>query len=190
LAQLVKNKEKMIEMILVILGFLLILGIPLFYMVKHIRAVIKKEYIFNLRVLRLKDNKLKFKKDFEKHKLPIIRLTLYGVEYNFLLDSGADVNMFNKDIFNNIKTTNNLEELPNSKVTTGSGIEESTKCTLNFDYDNYKFREEFVLMPMTDVFTVVLHDNNIQLHGVLGSKFFTTHQWELDFNNMVIWTKS
>lgn len=179
----------MTTMLLMVLGILLFVVYPLYRVVKHIHTIIKREYVFDLKILRLKGNKLTFKKDFEKHRLPIIRLVFFGVEYNFLLDTGADVNLINESVFDKIKALYSVNSTDNKSIITASGLEKSTKTNLEFSTSDSKFNEEFVIMNLDNTFNMVLHDNAIQLHGVLGSKFFLDNKWSLDFNNMVIWTK-
>lgn len=172
-----------------ILGLLIFIGLPLYFMVHSIGKIIKKDYIFDIKFMRLKGDKLKFRNNFANHRLPIISLTFDGFKYNFLIDTGADVNLLNESSFKAINSNGEISTVVNNNISTAGGNVETTMTTLNFKYGNNKFREDFVVINVDEAFNNVLMDNGIRLDGVLGIKFFDKHKWSLDFDNMVIWTK-
>lgn len=174
---------------LVVLGLFIFLGIPLYFVFKSISKVINRDYIFNIRVIKLNGNKLDFKNNFKKHKLPILTLIFNGNKYNFLMDTGADINMLNKSAFDIINQDAKAKIEGNFNISTAGGDMNSELTTLNFKYGNKKFIENFTIINVDAAFNNVLIDNGIQLHGVLGSSFFEKHKWSLDFDNMVVWTK-
>jgi predicted aspartyl protease len=174
--------------VLIIIVFCLVVGIPLYYMFTHIGKVIKRNYIFDIKMVKKNGDKLEFNNDYNNHKIPVIKLCFEGEKYNFLIDTGADVNLLNKSVFNEI-TKGNVETLTNGMIQTASSEVKSEKADLSFKYINKQFTENFVLFDLDVAFKNMLIDRNIQLHGVLGSEFFKKHRWSVDFDNMVIWTK-
>ena len=176
------------ETVLLIIVFCLAIGIPLYYMISHIGKVMKRDYIFDVKIVRKKGDKLEFNTDFNNHRVPVVKLSFEGQKYNFLIDTGADVNLMNKSVFNEI-TKGNVEVLTNGLIQTASSEVKSEKANLSFKYINKQFTEDFVLFDLDTAFKNMLADKKIQLHGVLGSEFFKKHRWSVDFDNMVIWTK-
>lgn len=172
-----------------IIAILCIIVVLFIYMVKGITTIVKRDYVFDVKVIKLKGNKLEFKTDYHNHKLPIVKLTFNGKKYNFLLDTGADINILNKSVLDRIDEDKTINILNNHGVTTASGVEKSEKADISFKYNNKVFIETFTIMNVDAAFQNILHDNGIQLHGVLGSKFFHKHKWSVDFDNMVVWTK-
>ena len=178
----------MIENISLFLGVAIFVGLPLTYMVKSIKKVIDKDYIFDIKVVKVKGEKLEFRQDYANHQLPIVKLNFNGNRLNFLLDTGADINIINKDTFNSIKTEDvNVEKA--ALVTTGSTAVTSEKTILPFKYGNKKFEEPFRIMNMSEPFNYLLDKHQIQIHGVLGTDFFSKYKWSIDFDTMVVWTK-
>lgn len=184
----------MIENISLFLGVAVFVGLPLTYMVKSIKKVIDRDYIFDIKVVKVKGEKLEFKQDYANHELPIVRLNFNGNRLNFLLDTGANVNIINKDTFYtsdiiNIVNANNINVEKAALVTTGSSTVQTEKTTLPFKYGNKKFEEVFRIMDMSEPFNYILDKHNIQIHGVLGTGFFSKYKWSIDFDTMVVWTK-
>ena len=174
--------------VLLIIVFCLVLGIPLFYMINHLSIIIKRNYIFNLKVVRRKGTILEFSDVYHTHKLPVVKLSFNNQKYNILIDTGADINILNKSVFDAIYG-GTISTLHNGLITTAGSDVVSEKAELSFKYINKVFTEEFVLLNLDKNFQSILEDKNMQLHGVLGSNFFEKHRWSVDFDNMVIWTK-
>lgn len=174
--------------VVLIIGFCLVVGIPLYFMINHLTGIVKRDYIFDVKVVRKKGERLEFRNDYHNHKLPVIKLNFNGEKYNFLIDTGADINILNKPVFDVI-SNGNIEVASNGLITTAGSDVVSEKAVVSFKYGNKNFTEEFVLMDVTSSFQSIFNDKNMQLHGVLGSEFFKKHKWSVDFDNMVIWTK-
>lgn len=165
------------------------IGLPLFFMINSIKKVVLRDYIFDIKFVKLHNNKLEFKNDFQNHNLPIVKLKFGDTKYNFLIDTGADVNLVNKSLFDILNVNNDITSKERGLVITASGEEKSTEAILDFKYGNTKFQERMVIMDLDSAFAAILEDNKIQLHGVLGSTFFNKHKWAIDFDNMIVWTK-
>lgn len=177
----------MVTVVLIIV-FCLVVGIPLYFMVNHLTKVVKRNYIFDVKVVRTKGEKLEFRNDYQNHKLPIVKLNFNGQKYNFLIDTGADVNILNKPIFD-IISNGNINVTNNGLITTAGSDLVSEKADIAFKYGKKQFNENFVLVDVSNSFNSMLEDTNIQLHGILGSTFFKKHRWSIDFDNMIVWTK-
>lgn len=178
---------EMIYLLLVVLLIIVVLGFPLYFMFKHIMNVMKRNYIFDIKFMKLRGNKIQFKKDYKRHSLPIVRLNFYGKTLNFLIDTGADVNVMNIKALMELPVS--IPMKPAGNVTTGGGEVNAFNASMKFSYEKDFFDEEFSLLDMDAPFANVFNDNGIMLHGVLGSKFFNKYRWVIDFENMVIWTK-
>lgn len=178
----------MMETAMLILGFSVFLGVPLYKVFSNIKKVIDRDYIFHMKFVKVKGDKLEFKRDFDNHKIPIIKLVFNDIKYNFLVDTGANINLINSSVFDTI-SEGKIEVKKNGFIQTASKQENTNKAIIDFKYINKHFTEEFVLMDLDTTFASVLKTDGIQLHGVLGSDFFFKHRWSVDFDNMVIWTK-
>lgn len=178
----------MLQTVLIIIGFVVFLGIPLMYMLIHLNKVIQKNYIFDVKLFKRKGDILEFSNNYKTHKLPFISLNFNGQKYNFLLDTGADVNVINESAFNVI-SNGTIQLIPNGLIITAGTDVMSQKANVPFKYINKKFEETFAIMNLDANFNFLHKKHGVLLHGILGSNFFEAHRWSIDFENMVLWTK-
>ena len=175
------------EIFLIIL-FTILIGVPMFYMVKHIKDIIMKDYIFDIKFVKLSKSKLQFKKDYLNHKLPIVKVFIKDIEFNFLIDTGADTNIINESVYEGTKEEAAVQ-VGQTVMATASGFVNSKTVNVKFKAQDSEFFEEFAVMDLTAPFAALLKDNGVQISGILGSRFFNKHKWAIDFDNLVLWTK-
>lgn len=163
------------------------------YMLKHLRSTINKNHEYYLNIIKIREGEeINFSNDLIKSGLPIIKMTIMGVRYNFLLDTGANVNVLD-DVFVNTL----LEKGINPVYSSGDTIFGSSKPTecknkieLSFSYNNKNYTENFIVSEdVKNTFNLIKSEYNIEIVGILGSTFFTKHKMSLDFNRSVLWIK-
>jgi hypothetical protein len=181
-----------------ILWGLLIIGIMYLFLrliSKKIDESLKVFNIYSLNMVRKnKTGKISFKSSFKGRYIPIIQIIMEGNTLNFLLDTGANINVFNKSIFNHIYKDKKLKRKKVRGITFGDGKEsseenEQVKLSFQINEGNHigEYTSEFDISDMDAISQIMLGRSGLELHGILGAKFFAENNWKLDFEELVIW---
>lgn len=111
--------------------------------------------------------------------LPVITLSNDGKEFNFLVDTGANLSLINET---------HLEDLKYSKVTgrgTLFGMEGQVQMveyiTANLAHNKDNFEVKFQVVNMDSAFDRIEKAHGILLHGVLGTEFLEEHKGMVNF---------
>lgn len=147
--------------------------------------------ILLLILLRYLDNrntqKMSFKQGFDLTELPIITLTNNGKNINFLLDTGSDSSYINQSILNNYTYTET--EYMSPMIGVEGNKKDCNIIKMNVTYEDKSYQNEFLVMDMDRAFDVIKKENGVNLHGILGSKFFRKYQYVLDFDKLIAYSK-
>lgn len=132
-------------------------------------------------------SRISFRESMDLTDLPVITFQCADRKLNFLLDTGSTLSYINKSV---------VEGLPHEKTGTASemvGIEGNrivTECCwLTVSYRNQKFHEEFSAADLDKAFNAVKQETGVQIHGILGSRFFEKYQYVLDFKELAAYIK-
>ena len=133
-------------------------------------------------------NSISFKESLDLAELPIITFYCNDVKLNFLLDTGSNLSHINKSVLPSIGN-NVLKESSVSVVGINGNPVKSGLCELTVKYKNLHFTEEFVVSDLDSVFSQVKQNTGVQIHGILGSKFFETYKYVIDFKDLTAYIK-
>jgi hypothetical protein len=131
--------------------------------------------------------KMSFKESMDLAELPIVTFYQDDIKLNFLLDTGSNVSYINESILPAIKYTKTNE----SKSTIGvEGIPlQSEYCMIKISYKEKQFEDKFSILDLSSAFDTVKQDSGVQIHGILGSKFFEKYKYILDFKDLIAYIK-
>lgn len=133
---------------------------------------------------------ISFKKNFIQSGLPLIKMTIGGNRYAFLLDSGASHNYLDVAFVEELaKGGISLQFIGSGEVTNSTETSEAEIVELRFSYNNHNYFDTFMITDMSVGFGQIAEDSGIQLVGILGGGFFQREHWKLDFDRMVVWIK-
>lgn len=132
---------------------------------------------------KIKKESISFKESIDLVGLPIITFTNNRKKLHFLLDTGSDMSYINKSILPHLKYKDIDKEI-NIVNSSGSTMSQGC-CELSFKYKKQEFIEEFYKNDLDEAFRAIKEDSGVQLHGILGSRFFTKYKYILDFDNLV-----
>lgn len=138
------------------------------------------------------DNKYKssFSKYFHNLKVPVIKLKIGGELRYFLVDSGAETNILDKNILEKLPKKCYTKLADTSDITSVIPIDpvETSKISAELTYKNEVYSDvEFDIVDLTNVINLVKSKSKIQVVGILGSEFFSKYKWLIDFNNRCLW---
>lgn len=183
-------------MVIYFIILIIVIGALGFFMVKHLTNVINKKFVYDNGIVKstVKNGVeiIQFSQDhMKKGGLPVIPLKFNGLTYNFLIDSGANINVLDRRVFEEVNKDKTISLREGTTITTGGGVSEEVgqKADITFKYKNRKFEEIFDILDVSVAFDNIQLVDGVTLHGILGTHFFNKHRWILDFENMVVWIK-
>lgn len=136
--------------------------------------------------------KMSFKESLDLTDLPII--TFYQVnednsinKFNFLLDTGASVNIVNKNSLSLI----NYKDTEDVNTVFGMEGQEHEAKVVSIDcvYKDKKYIDTFKVIDMSSAFNIIKKDSGVTLHGIIGNGFMQKYKYILDFNEFVAYSK-
>ena len=127
-------------------------------------------------------------KGFSSPNIPIATFYQGEKELNFIIDTGSDDNVIDKDALYEIE---HGQTQPRGTLTGLGGIYEVEACDITFQHEKDSFTELFIVSnPLKDAFDHMRKCYGIQLHGMLGSKFLKNNNLVLDFNELTAYNKA
>lgn len=176
------------------LGIVIVITVliaSLAFVINHITTNMKKEFKYYLGSVKEKNGQFEsIKGSVLKHGFPLIKMTIFGKRYNFVLDTGATVNVLDSSVLADIPVGENVD-LKEGQGFMGAGDvaqRDTQVCTLPMTYNKQQFSEKFQIANLSEMFDSIEKEEGIRIHGMLGSGFFKKHQWSIDFDKMVVWT--
>ena len=124
-----------------------------------------------------------FSKGFTSPNIPIATFYQGDKELNFIIDTGSDDNVINRDALEDIKH----DMIDHNGTLAGvGGVYQVEACTITFQHDGEDFAAKFLVSDhLKEAFDNIRKAHAIQLHGMLGSKFLMQNNIVLDFNNLM-----
>lgn len=132
-------------------------------------------------------SKISFKESMDLVELPIVTFYNGHKKLNFLLDTGSNLSHINQSVLSKIKYTES--KLSASVFGMEGNTVESKFCDIDISYKEHKFKESFCITNLDQSFSIIKKENGVQLHGILGNKFFETYKYILDFNELIAYIK-
>ena len=132
--------------------------------------------------------KISFKAGFELTELPICTFYQNGKPLNFLLDTGSNDSIIDKNIINNVE---HVMTDDTSKLYGLDGVKHDVEiCNITLEHKGKKYFNEYLIQDMSGPFTEIKKGTGVTLHGLLGSKFFNTYKYVLDFDELIAYSKA
>lgn len=130
---------------------------------------------------------ISFKEAMDLVELPIITFYNKDRKLNFLLDTGSDLSHINKSIlpslsYKEIEDSTNITSIGGTQQTLGC-------CEMEIYYKKQKFIDKFFVNDLDDAFGIIKNETGVQVHGILGSKFFVKYKYILNFDTLTAYSK-
>jgi hypothetical protein len=116
--------------------------------------------------------------------MPIIGIMLYGKEYNFMLDTGANECLIDIDVVKELGSHIKMEDTDEEIRGIDNNIE-IKKVTLTMDIANCSEEISFSVLSLDNI-NEFFEDYNIVISGIIGTKFFMNFNWILDFHELKV----
>lgn len=128
---------------------------------------------------------MSFKQSMELCDMPIVTFYIGDRKLNFVLDTGCVQSMLDADIIDKYKLDINYTK-ETFEVWGANGKCSTDKMgVLGLYYNNKKFEETFVCSStIKHTFSWLKQNKGVTVQGLLGSNFFNTYKYILDFNKL------
>lgn len=133
------------------------------------------------------NSKISFKEAIDLVELPVVTFYNGDTKLNFLLDTGSNVSYINSSIIPLLVHEKTDKEM-NTIGIEGNKVSNQF-CKMSVAYKNQVFEEEFSIADLDEAFGVVKQESGVQIHGILGSKFFEKYKYVLDFKELTAYIK-
>lgn len=163
-------------MVLEIIGFMLAV-IILSIIINGVESYCKQK----------KRENMSFREAMDLVELPIVTLYNKDTKLNFLLDTGSDLSYINKSVLPSLEYT----EISESRniISVGGNTQSLGCCNMTVTYRNQKFIDRFYISDLNEAFGAIKAETGVQIHGILGSKFFAKYKYILDFESLIAYSK-
>lgn len=137
--------------------------------------------------VRKKSSEISFREAMDLAELPVITFYNGDRKINFLLDTGSNISYLNERIVSSLVTESTGEE---SNIIGIEGNKVNCKiCKMIIRRKNQEFEEEFSIADLDKAFSIVKKESGVQIHGILGSRFFEKYKYVLDFKDYVAYVR-
>lgn len=133
------------------------------------------------------ESKISFREAMDLVELPIVTFYNGSKKLNFLLDTGCTNSIINESVLPEV----NYKETDSTISTFGmeGNSIDSSMCIINIYYRKNNFEDEFSIINMDEAFNRIKAESGVQIHGILGSKFFEKYKYVLDFKDLIAYMK-
>lgn len=137
--------------------------------------------------VRKKSSEISFREAMDLVELPVITFYNGDKKINFLLDTGSNISYLNESIVSSLVTESTGEE---SNIIGIEGNKVNCKiCKMIIRRKNQEFEEEFSIADLDKAFSIVKQESGVQIHGILGSRFFEKYKYVLDFKDYIAYVR-
>lgn len=133
------------------------------------------------------DSKISFRESMDLTELPIVTFYNGDKKLNFLLDTGSNVSHINSSVIHLLDHTK-TDQKTDTIGMEGNKVSNDI-CKMTVYYRNQRFEEDFIISDLNDAFDIIKQENGVQIHGILGSKFFEKYRYVLDFSELIAYIK-
>lgn len=135
------------------------------------------------------NNTMSFMESMNLIGLPIVTFFQGDKKFNFLLDTGSNRSIIDKNILSQVKHGDIIKT--NSSLTgLGGTYDDLYMCSISFYYKDREYSyDEYLIQDMKAVFDSIKEESGVKLHGILGATFFNKFKYILDFNNLIAYSK-
>lgn len=133
------------------------------------------------------DSKISFRESMDLTELPVVTFYNGDKKLNFLLDTGSNISHINSSVIHLLDHTK-TDQKTDTIGMEGNKVSNDI-CKMTIYYRNQRFEEDFIISDLNDAFDIIKQEDGVQIHGILGSKFFEKYRYVLDFNKLIAYIK-
>ena len=120
--------------------------------------------------------------------LPLIVVQHEKSELCFLLDTGSTFNLIRAMVAQMLNCPTQDSTISIHSLT--GSQDEQKGVEISFIFEDMTFHEQFICCELSEGFNAIEKETGVQIHGILGSNFFLKHGWIIDYDKMIVYSKS
>lgn len=133
------------------------------------------------------ESKISFRESIDLTELPVVTFYNGDKKLNFLLDTGSNVSHINSSVIHLLDHTK-TDQKTDTIGMEGNKVSNDI-CKMTVYYRNQRFEEDFIISDLNNAFDIIKQEDGVQIHGILGSKFFEKYRYVLDFSELIAYIK-
>lgn len=141
--------------------------------------------LFHRSMKTMRDSEMSIRESMNLISLPVVTFENNGEKYNFIIDSGANDSIINKEC--------DIVSTPHRQSNDVSGISgETMKCStvlINFKYKDKTFETLFNVINLNDLFNTIKENYGVTVHGILGTNFLDKYNYVIDFKDYKLYRR-
>ena len=141
--------------------------------------------LFHRSMKTMRDSEMSIRESMDLISLPVVTFENNGEKYNFIIDSGANDSIINKEC--------DIVSTPHRQSNDVSGISgETMKCStvlINFKYKDKTFETLFNVINLNDLFNTIKENYGVTVHGILGTNFLDKYNYVIDFKDYKLYRR-
>ena len=130
-----------------------------------------------------------FRQGFIPPKLPIVTFKQGDKDMTFIIDSGSNQNVINKEVLKFI----DHEVIETKDKITLSGLNadptEASLCSIKFSDGEKEYQQTFLVTDLNGPMSGIKNDHGFVVYGMLGSPFLEEYKVVLDYSQMLAYSK-
>lgn len=135
-----------------------------------------------------KYDKMSFREAMDLTDLPIVTFYQGDEKFNFLLDTGSTYSHISSSAAQRLK--GEKKELAVSIIAVGGNRGSTSALATQLVYKNKSYDVTLCVGEhLDDAFEAVKKENGVQIHGIIGNDFLNHHNYILDFEKLVAYSK-
>ena len=146
--------------------------------------------VIALVINKVEDSKkdcMSFRETLALTELPIVTFFQGEHKLNFVLDTGANISVLDKD------AAMPLEVEPTDKVSEYAGIggkkQMAPMVNISLTYKDKQYTDCFQVMDMSHIFSEIKKTTGATVHGMIGNAFMQKYKYVLDFKEMIAYAR-
>lgn len=145
------------------------------------------------KLLNIHPDAMSFQQGLDLTGLPIITLYQGEQKLNFILDTGSMDCVLDESALKLIDSEIATDENGKDKKVELSGMEGISELVyvhrIQLHYKDKKFDCECLVKDLSGPFESIKREKGVILHGFLGSNFFDTYKYVIDFKELIAYSK-
>lgn len=130
---------------------------------------------------------MSFRESLDLVELPIVTFRQGDKKLNFILDTGANRSIINKD---DEATIISEDTGLKSKVLGIEGsVNHASLKNIKFTYKNKEFEDTFQVLDISKTVNAYKTKKGVIIHGLIGNGFMQKYKYVLDFKEMIAYSK-
>ena len=139
----------------------------------------------------IREHSISFKESMDLIKAPVITCSIEGINVNFLLDTGSNISYIDSSVINSLNKKNIDTPYISGRIeitSLGGKTVLNSQKIISIQYKDISLKGNFYITELSELFDS--SSIGINIGGILGSDFFNTYKYTIDFRKLVAYNNT